>query len=189
MKKYVKTILIMMVVAVACLAVYYKIANNLDTKTESQAANKTEIEVLLETDLNNDYPATPWATVNLFSKLSKCLYDQTYTDAQFEQMIEVFRGLMDEELLANNPNSEYEVNLQEEIEQYKGEKKHIMHYLLANRESVTTKTVDGVQYATVQVAYTVKNNTTVQKVVEEFLLREDSSQRWKVLGWRAINKE
>ena len=72
-----------------------------------ETENLTKIEKIVGRDLDNDYPSTPREVVKFYNKIILSFYTEDYTDEQFEGLLTQARGLMDDELLANNPLDTY----------------------------------------------------------------------------------
>ena len=64
----------------------------------------TTVDEITTTDLNRNYPADARMVVDLYGKIMRTLYRETYTDEQQDKMIEVLSGIMDDELLDNQVN-------------------------------------------------------------------------------------
>ena len=55
-------------------------------KVEQKDTTVTAVQNVILRNLETDYPPSPKEVVKYYSDISKCLYNETYTDEQFEQM-------------------------------------------------------------------------------------------------------
>lgn len=177
-----KTFLVMLILAAGILAGYYVINNRAEEKVEAQYV-ETEKDKMLAKNIEADYPATPREVVKLYSRILKCIYNETLTEKETEKLMKQARLLYDEELLLENPEQDNLNALNEERKQYETEKKTISSVALEKADSVITWTDAGKEYASIVVCYTVKENVTYTRTYEKFLLRRDSEGRYKILGW------
>lgn len=184
-KKKLHTIIAMLLLAVIVVTAFFMISRRGEDSQKNQKKS-SEVEKLLAKDLENAYPGTPREVLRLYSRMIKCLYGNTLTDSQVEQMAEQLRSLFDEELLVHNPQEEYLEELQTELETYRTMEKSIVSYVVEKSSSVKKYTREGKQYATILVTYLVEQKGKYEKSYEEFVLREDDEAHWKILGWRLV---
>lgn len=181
------TIGLMTVVAIVILMFYYYLStrtNSVDTSSEEQ----TEIERILSRDLTKDYPETPREVVKYFGGIIKNLYSNNdYSDEEINALALKARGLYDQEFLDKNPEDVYLDNLYTDIATWKSESRRITNYILVNKDQEEQTEIDGVQYATVQISYTIQKNSKFTEVWK-VLLRQDDNKQWKILGWEYVPK-
>lgn len=189
MKSAKKTIIVMVAIVTVVLGGYYIITNYIIHDKEEVTLATSEVEMLLEKDLIENYPATPKEVIKLFSRMSKSFYDREYNDKQYEGLVEQFRILLDRELRENNPENEYVENLKNSVKEYQSAKRGIASYYFINDGKVKYATIENQECATIQVAYTLREGTVVLNTAQEFLLRQDENNNWKVLGWKSIEQE
>lgn len=209
MKEKIRAVVIMLVFASVVIGVYYKMNNTTPANTEEVKIPQTTVEKLLAKDLEKEYPATVKTVMKLYSQYSKCFYDAEYTDKELEKLLEQYRILLDDELVANNPVEEHLKSLQQEIGTFSGEEQVIISYYWPSdsanaaatvspdgtldddeqaEKAVTYYTKNGQQYASTVVAYTLKQGTSkVLESKEKFVLRQDADGKWKILGWGLVN--
>ncbi|MDO5294291.1 MAG: hypothetical protein Q4F05_16265 [bacterium] len=209
MKKKIRAILIMSIFAGVVIGMYYMMSNSSKDR-DSIDIPQTKVEKLLAKDLEIDYPATVKTVMNLYSQYSKCFYDGDYTEEELPKLLDQYRQLLDDELLANNPLEEQINSLDQEIKAFGGKGKVIISYYWPSnkkttasasaettaenekeqKDEVTYYTKDGVNYASTTIAYTIKQGTkTVTDSREKFVLRQGSDKKWKILGWVLVNDE
>lgn len=178
-----KTVIIMLIFTVIILAFYYKITNNNDKNGDSIVKPKTEIEKLINKDLENSYPGSPREVVNFYSRIIKCFYESDLKEEQLDALTIQVRKLFDDELILNNPNEEYLEDLKEEIIEYKDAKRVIVNYIIQKSSMVEYSKSENRDYASIIASYTLKEKDERSKTYEQFILRQDENGNWKILGW------
>jgi len=174
------------VLVVVVFAVFLLINSGEDNIIFSKAEKpNTEAQNILSKDMERNYPATVREVVRLFSRISKCYHNETISEEEFGNLIEMQRKLFDEEFLENNPLDTFTNNLAAEIDAAKGRK-----YLMANwrvqKQSSVVEWQDGDNhFSSIIASYTMNDKEAgYTRTFEEFLLREDEKGRWKIVGWR-----
>lgn len=183
MKKYITFIVIVVLMASVVIYSYYK--TSIDNKKENEVSAKSdsEVEIIINKDLENSYPATPREVVDFYSRILSCYYGEKCSDAQLEKMVEQSRKLFDEELLKANPIDTYMVNLKNDISEYKQNKKTISTYVIEGSADIEYKTFQSHYYAKVDTVYYVKGKNGTERTFETYTLRKDSNGKWKILYW------
>lgn len=170
---------------VVLLGVYFGLNRREDDSIYAKDKEvNTEAQTILKKDIDRNYPATVREVVEVYSRISKCLYNEKVTEEEFESLVIMMRKLYDEELLENNPLSEHTEGLLVEVIAAKSNDYYMTRYQVQKQSSVTTWTAEENKFASIIACYTVNNNGTYEKTYEEFLLREDENNRWKIVGWR-----
>lgn len=186
MKKNLKKILILMVVALLVVVAFWIVANKNNTNDEKKE-EKSEVEKLLDSDLENDYPDTPKGVVDLYSRIIKCLYGEEYSEEEMQLIAKKAHFLMDEELASHNEFEEYYQNLRNDVEEYKVDEKKISSYLVEGGDDVKYKDFQERKYAFVECTYYTKGKEGTAKVPEEYTLRMDEKGYWRILYWKMVN--
>ncbi len=101
-KKTITTIIVMLLLAIGIVAAYFAISERRSREREEKELEVTEVDKLLDRNMETSYPATPRETIKLYSRMMKCFYNEELTDAEVEQMMDKMRLLFDEEFLAEN---------------------------------------------------------------------------------------
>ena len=182
------TVIVMIILAAGIIAGYFFVLQKKDSENYENGA-QDEIEKLLLRDLDTSYPATAREVVKLYSRMMKCYYNGGMPEEKVEAMAAQMRRLFDEELLEANPADVYMPELKEEIADYAANNRTITSYQVESAGNVVTWTSEEREYARLFANYTYKEDTQYYKVYEEFVLRRDSAQKWKILGWRLAEKE
>lgn len=186
-KRIIATVVGMCILAAVVISAFYILTKRQDKSSESVAGSETE--KIIAKDLKNNYPGTPREVLKIYSRITKCIYNETVSQEQLKQLAGQIRVLFDEELLSANPENEYMEDLQSEVNEYKEQKKSIVSYVVQKSSSVNKSTVEGKEYATILATYMVKEKNSYVKSYEEFILRQDDKGRWKILGFRLLKPE
>lgn len=178
----------MIVFGIAIVAIYFKLSTSTSPIIEESLSNKTELESLLEKDIKSNYPSSPREVVKLYTKIMKNFYNENLKDEQVNQLAKQICFLYDNELLANNPYEDYLLELKVEITEYKNAKRNIMNEVIEDSNKVKYWTKEGKEYASLTAGYTIKEKDSYTKLYEDFILRKDNQERWKILGWDLSDK-
>lgn len=177
--------IVIFIILIAIVVSYY-----ISTSKKPSGVDKAKDEytLLVEKDLEYGYPATPKEVVKCYARYVKCLYKGGLTDSQVEKLVKQLRILFDDELLAKNTlDSQLEL-LKRDIKDFKTEKKSITTYEV-DEDSIQMGTVDGEEKATIIIGFSVKEDTTYVRTTEQFLLRKDKDNKWKIVGWQLVKAE
>lgn len=174
------TIFVMSTIAVLVILLYYYLVN----RTEVSIEEPTEVEVLINKDLELYYPATPKEVVKLYSNMLQNLYTELEED-EYKALGLKMRELYDEELLEINSLDKHINQLSNEILEWKNAKRRIVNFSFDNDKDNLSRVEDGVEYQIINVSYTFEERS---KFIEDysFILRKDENNRWKILGWRLV---
>ncbi len=199
MKKYLgKIIAAVIILGLIIWGVFYWINNrNNSSDFNSDKKKNSEAQTIIEKDLENYYPSTPAAVVELWCRINKCWFGSPsvgISEKELDGLISQIRALYDDEFLAANPLDQYKEALTKEIKSYKNSKKMIVLTKVQKQSQVEYfkgKDKDGnqVNFATV-IGYvmTQEKKTNVTYVYQKFLLKEDSEKHWRIVGWEKTDK-
>lgn len=177
-----KSGLVILLLVGMMLAYYYYLSNR-QKESELPVAKLTVAQELIARNLVNNYPPTPKEVLKYYSELTKCFYNEEYTDEELEQLAMQARQLYDEELVLDNDWSQYFIKLQSDIESFKGKSIRVSSYTLPASTDVFFFSEDGFDFARVYCTYTLTSGSVKQSVEEVFLLRKDADKHWKIYGW------
>lgn len=187
-KKIIITLVVMAVIAGAVFLGYYYTTGK--TEEGEQTTAKTEVEKILRKDLENDYPGTPREVMKLYGRITKCIYNSDLSTSQMEGLLEQARKLYDDELLALNPLDAHRDALLADIEEYRDSERTIMSYTAQKSSQAKTYKKDGQEYAVTYLLFiTTDKNTPYAESCEKFLLRKDSKDNWKIVGWELADPD
>lgn len=186
-KRIIATVVGMCILAAVVISAFYILTKR--QNRSSELASGSETEKIIAKDLENNYPGTPREVLKIYSRITKCIYNENVSQEQLKQLAGQIRVLFDEELLSANPENEYMEDLQSQVNEYREQKKSIVSYVVQKSSSVNKSTVEGKEYATILATYMVKEKNSYVKSYEEFILRKDDKGRWKILGFRLLKPE
>lgn len=174
---------VVLVLLVVVMIGYYYYLSNRQKETEPPVAEMTVAQELISRNLETNYPPTPKEVVRFYSEITKCFYNEEYSDGELEQLADKARELFDDELAANNEWGQYMIELKSDIDAYKEKSIRVSNYSIPASTEVDFFEEDGFEFARLYCTYTLSNGTDKQKIEEVFLLRKDEDKRWKIYGW------
>ena len=178
----------LLLLGIVLLIVFYWLNNRPDDSTfAGDDVKNTEAQKILAKDIDRYYPASVREVVRLYSRITKCWYNEKISAEEFAGLIAMQRKLFDAELLEENPLPAFTERLTREITDAKETKRTMINYRVQKESSVKKwETAEG-SFASIIVCFMLKNNTEgYEYTYEEFLLREDENEQWKIVGWQLI---
>ena len=177
-----KTVLMVVLGAVVVLGIYMALIGR-DGKKQSNEETSllTEVQQITTMNLDESYPISDRDVISLFGRITKALYGETYTDAEFSQMASQLQKLYDSELIAKQ--DDYEKKLKNEVQQKKNDFYTVQNYVVDDKSNITYKKIDGRECASVNCLFAMRQNTEMTTINYVFILRKDEDGRWKILGW------
>jgi len=177
---------IIAVILVALVGGFYFYVSNIG-KNDEEVVISAVSDVLLR-NLENDYPSTPRELVKYYGDITKCLYNEKYTDEQLEQMADKMLALYDDELAANNPRDQYLASLKEDIKEFSDKNYTIISYTTSSSTDVEEYMHEGRKCASLYCTYSIKTGADYVSSKQIFVLRRESgSGHWKILGFDIAN--
>lgn len=189
MKKY--RGLIIAVILIGLGLGYYAYLSNQDTPTPAEIeGNSSNAEKLIAKDIENNYPNTPGKVVELYSDFTLEFYATNLDEDTLEKLVKQSMLLFDEELLAVNSEEELIQKTKEEAEEYHNKSQTITRYILEDSRDIEYYTLENISYCVVTVEYFIRNSKGgLAKTYEDFMLRKDEFDRWKIMGWQLTSAE
>lgn len=172
----------LMLLVIIVLIAYY----TLSLKTKKQSENivtMTPVQTVLNRDLNKDYPPTPKEVVKYYSEITKCFYNETYTDEELEQLAMQAKAMYDDKLAANKSDEDYINDLKAEIAGFREQNYTISSYATSASTDVERFSQDGYNFARLYCTYFIRIGTVMQSIEEVYLLRLDEKEHWRIFGW------
>ena len=179
MKKMVAFVVAIVIVIAVCGGFYY-VTQKSKSNTENEQA-VTEITKLTTRDLSENYPKTPREVVKFYNRLIKAYYTEEYTDDEFEKLCDQALALFDDQLLEENPKSDYMLSVAQDVDAYKEADKVISQTNVCSSNDVRYLQDKDDQVAYVTASYFIKEGSDYTKTFQEYVLRQDSEGRWKIL--------
>ncbi|MDE6844547.1 MAG: hypothetical protein K2J99_02095 [Lachnospiraceae bacterium] len=175
------------VILVAVVAGYALHLNHKSKVDAERAVESTAVQKVLQKDLERSYPPTPKEVVKYYADITKCFYNEEYTEEELEQMAVKIQGLYDAELIANKTQEDYLTDLRSEIVDMKNNDWTISGYVLSSSVDVEEFTENGYSCARLYCTFSVKQSTNgTVRTMEQFVLRKDDDGHWKILGWELV---
>lgn len=174
---------IMIVLFVALIVGYYYYLSNRQKQQEPPSAQRTVAQELIARNLDRNYPPTPKEVIRYYSDITKCFYNEEYSDSELEQLADKARMLFDEDLAENNEWGQYIIELKNDIEYFKNNSIRISTYTISASTDVEEFSEDGYDFARLYCTYTLTKGSVKQPVEEVYLLRKDEDGHWRIFGW------
>lgn len=180
--KIVKILIIGVLVVAVVLGFYYYL-NHKEKEVQEESAKITAVQNVLLRDLERSYPPTPKEVVKYYSEITKCFYNEEYSEEELLDLAQKIQELYDAELIANKTQEEYLTDLKSEIAQMKEKKCIISSYEISASTDVEFFTQNGYSCARLYCTYYLKQDAKTTSTMECFVLRQDEEKHWKILGW------
>lgn len=181
---------IVAVLMVALIGGYYFYLSHRTTKPAEEDVEVTELDKVIGKQLENKYPPTPREVIKFYNRIIECAYGDSCSEEQLGQLVSQARKLMDEELLAGNPEDEHKIKLLEDIAVYKDNKQKIIQTQVCNSDEVEFADIEDRKCAYVSASYFIKQGKgKFERTNENYLLRKDADGNWKILGYYLTGSE
>lgn len=185
-KKIVFSLFGIIVAAVCVVVLYYLISEGKLESSGKSAADESEVQKLLEKDIDTSYPETPAEVVKLYWRYSKCIYNNAGGEKNTKGLLKQIRKFYDTELLEGEGNSWEEMLKQVKNEQaeYAKKKRTISTYVVQPNSTVQYADLEGKEGAAVMSGVLTKEKSKRSQVYEKFICRKDQDGKWRILGWK-----
>ena len=178
------------VLGVVLVAIVMGFALHLNQRSKidaERAVEPTEVQKVLQKDLERSYPPTPKEVVKYYADITKCFYNEEYSEEELEQLALKIQELYDDELVANKTQEDYMNDLRSEIADMKNNKCTISSYVLSSSVDVEEFMENGYTCARLYCTFNIKQSASgTVKSMEQFVLRKDDDGHWKILGWELV---
>ncbi|MBO6259964.1 MAG: hypothetical protein IKO53_01515 [Lachnospiraceae bacterium] len=193
-KNIIKTVIIMVIVAAVLIGGYVFMTSQRGRETEQSLENETAKEMtavqkIIAEAPYKEYPATPVQVVKYYNEITKCFYNEKYSDQELTSLSMLSRTLFDQELKDQQSDVDYLVALQADIEVFKASNITIYDSVVSPSTEVEYFTHDGYECARLYSTYTLKSGTVYQSTKEVYILRKDEEGRWKILGFDMVKRD
>ena len=179
-------------IVMALLAVFiiggFFLVRSIGLKNLELKKSKTEVEKLMELNLDDNYPGNAREVLKVYNRILKCCYNEELTDEQIKKLAEQNQKLFDEQLLEKNPLDQYVEKLKKDIEDYKSKKTTIANIAIQELAEAEREERGGYKFCNLLVSYIVKDTKGLKTTNEKYYLREDDKGRWKILFWELTYK-
>ena len=178
------TIFFMVCCAAVIIGIYLSITRGKDRNTLELEVKETEADVLLGKDLEKSYPPTAREVLKLYSRITKCIYNDELSPDTTRKLMGMLRELYTDELRDNNREEDQLALLLGEVTKYHNDKMTIYSYTIdsgANARKI--ETVAG-STTLINMYFTIRSEGKMDRAYEEFSLVLDDKGRWKIAAWR-----
>ena len=184
MKKYGRTIIVIAVKHALGQGYYNYLANKHTGKDATEnAADTSELSVLISKDIMANYPESPKDVVNLYARITKAYYDTSLTDEQIEALGKQAGLMFDVELKNTQRDADFYEKLKEDIGNYNSTKTRISSYVIQSATKTKYSTFKDRQYASIALVYYLRQGDKLIDSPTKFTLRKDDDGHWKILFW------
>ncbi|MCM1283121.1 MAG: hypothetical protein NC180_02030 [Muribaculaceae bacterium] len=176
------------ILAVVCVALICGGFFLLKSRMGGEEEELTKVQKIMTRNLETDYPPTPREVIKFYNRIITSYYEREYTDEEFEALTDQALLLFDDELAANNPKDAYQKQIQAEVEDYRSRKRSISSTSVCDTRDVVwlTDADTGDELAYVTASYFVKENNSFDRTYQEYVLRKDDGERWKILTYYQV---
>lgn len=178
--------IIVVLVIIAVVGYYAYLSNR--SRAQKDEAKLSTVQTVLSKSLEFDYPPTPKEVMKYYNEIVKCFYNEDCTEEEIEALGNKARELYDEELLANNEQEIYMINLKADIQDYKDNNRRITSTSVASSANVDYFSEDGYDFARIMCGYSIMENGVSVSSGQVYLLRKDEDKHWKIYGWESIEE-
>ena len=179
-------------IVMALLAIFiiggFFLVRSIGLKNLELKKSKTEVEKLMELNLDDNYPGNAREVLKIYNRILKCCYNEELTDEQIKKLAEQNQKLFDEQLLEKNPLDQYVEKLKKDIKEYKDKKTTIANIAIQDLAEAEREERGGYKFCNLLVSYIVKDTKGLKTTNEKYYLREDDKGRWKILFWELTYK-
>ena len=188
MKKYVKTIIIVSVLALMCIGYFFYLSNRKSTKdaTDKSVGNQ-EVAALTTKDIDKNYPESPKEVVKLYARITKAYYESDVSEENIEKLGRQARILFDDELKNTQTEDEFLSALKEDISIYRNNNAKISSFNIQTANNTRYTKFNNREYASIELVYYIREGTQLRTSGTKFTLRRDNSGKWKILYWELVD--
>jgi hypothetical protein len=179
MKRNLKAIIIAVFCIGTCVGFYFYLSDK-SSNAESELSN---MEQVITTNLDQNYPKTPREVVKFYNQIITCLVNEEYSEEELKEVGDQAKKMLDQELLALNQDVSYYDMLDVAMRSLIDEGKSIAAIHLSTTEEVEYRTVEGRECAYVDSVYVLKKQKSRSRAGQTYILRKDEQGMWKVLGY------
>ena len=186
-KNGIKIVIIGIVLAVLVIGYFYYISNKVEDTKKEEVVESTLVQTVLLRDLDKSYPPSPKEVIKYFSEISKCFYNEKYTEDELYELAMKIEGIYDDELLANQTKEQYLKDLKSDIAEMKANDRSISSYEVSLSTDVEFF-YEGEDYcARLYCTYNIRQKSEILQSRVVFILRRDENKHWKIFGWELDN--
>jgi len=181
--KHAKLLTLMVSVSLVIVLTYIAIVDDKETKAKSDEVIKdcSELEEILATDLDKDYPITAREVMKLYCKIQKCMFNNELSDDTLENLVDKEFQLYDKDFIKKNPFNDLLNKRKNEIVKFRSDKKSVFGYDIDADDKEREWTNNGRECSAIEIS--MKMSGDDKKVIDEyFILRKDDKEQYKIVG-------
>lgn len=178
-----------LLLAIICVLMAYYLLQLKIEKSKPEQIEMTAVQNVLSRDLERNYPQTPKEVIKYYCEITKCFYNEEYTDEELVKLAMKAKEIYDDELVANKDDESYLMDLRSEISYFKEKKYVISSYATSSSTDVDYFKEDGCDFARLYCTLFIRSGTMIQPSEEVFVLRMDEKGHWRIYGWDLVKKE
>ncbi len=182
----IKFILLSFFIIMLVVGFYFFLTRRTDNTSKSDVTKLTKTQQVLAYNFDDRYPPTPKEVLNLYSEITQCFYNEEHTEEEVEQLALKMQKLYDAELIANQTEEMYLLNIKNDVSAMQSAGLTISSFSVSASTDVDYFKEDGFEWARLYCVYGVRKGTSLASSKEQFLLRKDSDGHWKIYGWILI---
>ena len=176
-----KNVILALIVVALLVGYYFYLTNKQEAKEEVTISN---VQNLILRNLETDYPPTPKEVVKFYAELTKCVYNDTYSEEEYGLIVDQMLKMYDSELQEINPKEFYMLSLKKEVDNFRKDGKSIVSFTTSSSTDVVTSIVNGDECAKLYCTFVVRKAKKDAASREIFELRKDAEGHWKILGFK-----
>ena len=183
----IKSVVLVVLGAIIVLGVYLVLTRNKKSPTEENY-QLSVVDDLTTMNLDKNYPASSRKVVELYIKTMQVMYKEEYSTEQEQKMIDLLKGIMDDELLAHNPS--FDNDIRDEVKRKKEEDNSISNFEVLQKREPQEYKENGRWMCQIDCIYYMRMGTEGTVTVDyAFILRRDEiTNNWKIYGWALKEK-
>ncbi|MBQ8955753.1 MAG: hypothetical protein IJ075_02180 [Lachnospiraceae bacterium] len=179
------TIIGLVILAIVVLVIFILAVNT--PKEAPESVKITAATKQLAKNYETDYPSTPRSVVTEYAEITRCFYASDTEESQIKDLATQMRQLFDDELVANQSFDDFYDSLISEIAVYRDKNKVVSSYSVSSSTDVKYAQNEYGSLATLYLSMNVREDGNINKIREQFVLRQDDAGHWKIYGWVPAN--
>ncbi len=182
----IKIVIIAAVLAALVFGYYSYLGRKSGQQQAEETVQITAVQSVLMKDLERSYPPTPKEVLKYYCQITQCFYNEEYSEEELLELAAKIQELYDDELVANKSQEDYLKDLKAEIADMKQNQYTVASYEISASTDVERFVEDGRSCARLYCTFNLKQagTTGTTASVEQFVLRQDEDEHWKILGWK-----
>ena len=179
----IRVILVGVILAALVAGYYYYLTNMRKAPGKDEAEKASAVEEVLLRNLDKNYPPSAKEVIKYYGEITKCFYNEEYTEEEFEKLAMQIQRLYDDELIANQTTQQYLDSLKLDVKNFKDQGIVISSVTPSSSVDVETFSKNGFDWSELNCTFSLRKGTELTRTEEVFLLRRDSDGHWKIYGF------